>query len=189
MDDITIRARGVGPAFLPAAADGVAWRIGLHLSAPEIRRVDAVPALLGLAEHFADLSDVDGSLRVVLAELYSNAVEHGLLGLASPLKSQPNGLEIYYAEREARLAALVSGEVDISLEQLVDDRGLWLRIVCRDSGTGFPHAATTVAGGDASELPFGRGLTLLRALSAALSYNDVGNEATVILRLAGDNPT
>lgn len=162
----------------------VVWRVGLHLSAPEIRRVDVVSALLDMSGHFADLSAVSDTLRVVLAELYSNAVEHGLLGLASPLKSETDGMEIYYAERAVRLAALVAGEIDISLEQLAHDGSDWLRVVCRDSGAGFSQAALPVAGGAVSELPFGRGLTLLRAMSAALVFNAVGNEATVVLRLA-----
>jgi anti-sigma regulatory factor (Ser/Thr protein kinase) len=169
----------------------VAWRVDMHLSPSEIQKVDAVPALLKLVEPLADLSEVADKLRVVLAELYSNAVEHGLLGLASPLKSQPDGMEMYYAERQARLAVLDSGEVDLSLEQIADNEGDWLRIVCRDSGAGFPHGdALAAERGAVSELPFGRGLTLLRAMTAGIAYNVVGNEATVIVKFPnGDGST
>ena len=42
-------------------------------------------------------------LYTILAELYSNALEHGVLGLSSRLKSSSDGFGEYYAQRSLKL--------------------------------------------------------------------------------------
>jgi anti-sigma regulatory factor (Ser/Thr protein kinase) len=165
------------------AADGGSWRSTLRLTAAEIRHVDAVPLLLGLAGQFESVRHGSDRLFVVLSELYNNALDHGLLRLDSRLKQHPDGMEAYLVERQARLASLGQGEIELALEQLGGSGASWLRVSCRDSGRGFDHAALDGAAGRDSELPFGRGLMLLRAMCAELAFNAEGNHITATLAL------
>jgi CheY-like chemotaxis protein len=174
-----------GHAAPLATARGGGWRSTLRLSAAEIRHVDAVPLLLGLAGQFESARHSGDRLFVVLSELYNNALDHGLLRLDSSLKLHPEGMEAYLSERQARLATLARGEIELELEQLVGPGAVWLRVSCRDSGSGFDHAGLDAAAGGASELPFGRGLLLLRAMCSELDFNAAGNHVTAIIQLDG----
>lgn len=165
-----------------AVTDNGAWRFGLHLGAAELRRLDVVPILLELVNQFDGARERSGELFVVISELFNNALDHGLLRLDSCRKLEPDGMTRYLEERQERLLALDSGEIEIEIEQLGLDDRVWLRIVCRDSGPGFSN-------GDlrpelpASDLPFGRGLALVRHLSVSFEHNDIGNTATAIVAL------
>jgi CheY-like chemotaxis protein len=65
------------------------WQMALELGADALRRVDPmITEIQGLHEHRE-------RLFTVLAELFSNALEHGVLGLRSTLKDSPQG----FAER------------------------------------------------------------------------------------------
>jgi CheY-like chemotaxis protein/anti-sigma regulatory factor (Ser/Thr protein kinase) len=159
------------------------WRSTLRLTAAEIRHVDAVPLLLGLAGQFEAVRQDNDRLFVILSELYNNALDHGLLRLDSRLKAQPEGMEAYLAERQARLNALGEGEIELELEQLIGPAAGSLRVSCRDSGPGFDHAAFAASAGADSEMPFGRGLMLLRAMCADLVFNEAGNQVAATLAL------
>lgn len=193
-DDISImavdccheRGEDASPATPQGAAGASAgnWRFNLRLGAVEVRKVDVVPLLLGLASQFDGARDRSGELFVILSELYNNSLDHGLLRLDSRQKLQPGGMECFLAERQVRLTALEQGEIELEIELFELDGGNWLRIVCRDSGPGFDHAAVLEGTSLAGELPFGRGLALVRAMSASFEFNEAGNAVTAILALS-----
>ena len=159
------------------------WCFTLRLGAVEVRTLDVVPLLLGLAGQFDGARDRTGELFVILSELYNNALDHGLLGLDSRQKLDPGGMERFLDERRLRLDALDQGEIELAIEQFELEGDLWLRIVCRDSGVGFDYAEAMKSVPVAGELPFGRGLALVQAMSASFEFNDTGNAVTAILAL------
>ncbi len=167
-------------ARLAAAPEQGRWCFSLRLSARELRRLDAVPLLLGLVSQFEGARDCSGELFVILSELFNNSLDHGLLRLDSRQKLDAEGMERFLREREARLAVLGDGEIELEMEQFEHAGGAWLRIVCRDTGPGFDHAARGSAAVD-SDLPFGRGLAMVRAMSSSFEFNDIGIVATLIL--------
>lgn len=160
------------------------WCFNLRLGAKELRDLDVVPLLHGLIAQLDGIGQRSGELFVILSELFNNSLDHGLLQLDSRQKLDPDGMERFVRERQQRLAALTEGEIELVIEQFEHAGGAWLRILCRDSGPGFDHAAVraTSAG---KEVPFGRGLALVRALSSSFEYNGVGNAATVIFAING----
>ena len=172
---------GASAADNPVAG---AWRFGLRLDGRELRKVDVVPLLLGLINQFEGTEEQAGQLFVVLSELFNNALDHGLLRLDSRLKLHPSGMERYLQDRQKRLDDLDEGEIELEIEQFVLSDRTWLRIVCRDSGPGFDHAA--VMGGVAAwgGQPFGRGLVLVRKISTGFQFNEAGNVATAMLALS-----
>lgn len=192
-DDITLMLVDL-PALQTAQSDGAKkeqndkahllsgqikedWRFALTLTAAQLKRLDTVPLLLNVASQFEE-SRIDGKLFVVLAELFNNALDHGLLKLNSALKNGENGMEAYFEERALRLAALEQGWIEIRLEKLIYEQNGGLRINFRDSGDGFDHEH--LARYD-SQARHGRGVTLLRNLCNGVEYIGDGSEVVAVL--------
>lgn len=173
---------------LPQGAAGVeaGWRAQLRFTAQELREIDAVPLLLELVRQL-NLRQTYGALFVVVAELFNNALDHGVLRLDSRLKSEPDGMERYLALRQQRLAALRSAYIDISLEIVDDDGAPAMAVSIVDCGAGFNHARVVEERHD-ERAPYGRGIGLVRRLCSQLTYRGCGNDVTAIYRLAPAMP-
>jgi CheY-like chemotaxis protein/anti-sigma regulatory factor (Ser/Thr protein kinase) len=114
------------------------------------------------------------ALSVVLSEAIMNAVDHGLLGLDSALKTS---FETFEAERSARLGADPQGAVELLavVHRAADGSFSHVWIQVNDPGQGFDWRSQLADRGDPAALLHGRGLTLIRALARDLSFNDTGN--------------
>jgi CheY-like chemotaxis protein len=159
-------------------AAGCLWRWSIELHGHWLGDVDPVPVALAQLQELHDLGSHRQALYTVLFELYSNALEHGVLGLDSEIKSSEEGFSSYYSEREERLAALAEGSVRIDLVYQPGERGGSLLIRLEDSGEGFPHES--VCAGAASSLRdnkgfSGRGIPLLTSLCESLHFEGAGN--------------
>jgi len=139
------------------------------------------PFLLQLLMEVRDLRAQGGALYTVLAELYSNALEHGVLGLDSALKADAKGFSRYYRERGERLQALAEGFVRFDLELLPEAGGGRLRIGVQDSGAGFDVADALARQQDCGGLS-GRGLRLIRQLTDQCHWLSDGRGAVVEFR-------
>ena len=117
-------------------------------------------------------------IHAVLSELYSNALEHGVLGLDSRLKRDTEGFAHYYQQRRERLATLKSGFVRVSLQvEPIGESGRVL-IQVEDSGAGFDVTKVMARPLDADRLS-GRGVSLVRQLCPAARWAPDGRSATV----------
>lgn len=115
-----------------------------------------------------------GTLFTILSELYSNALEHGLLGLDSGWKRDSEGFTYYYSERNQRLAALTEGSINVSLDHCPNASGGCLILEMEDSGPGFSVRPAASGEGYA-----GRGLALISALADNVTFNGQGNQVRV----------
>ena len=76
------------------------------------------------------INDVEGAgdhwqlLNTILTELFANALDHGVLGLSSSLKSSPEGFSQYYHERTKRLERLVYGYIRVELNYFPFEYGV-----------------------------------------------------------------
>jgi DNA-binding response OmpR family regulator/anti-sigma regulatory factor (Ser/Thr protein kinase) len=146
------------------------------------QRLDTLPPLeealssLGLLD---GLHDHIGSLQTIVTELYTNALEHGILQLDSNMKATPDGFEHYYRERERRLAIPTPGWIELSLhyEPREPPPGGRIRVQVRDSGAGFDQQQTPRT--DASQ-PWGRGINLVRDLCESVTYSRNGTEVEAV---------
>jgi anti-sigma regulatory factor (Ser/Thr protein kinase) len=114
---------------------------------------------------------------MMLHEALTNAVEHGLLGLDSAIKSQ--GFEAYEQHRKLALARPEAGSVRfrITLLHVADDPSHAIRRIqaeVEDPGPGFDWR-TWLEPRDPGLHPFGRGIDLLRGLGTELAFNEAGN--------------
>ena len=152
------------------------WKLSLRFNGTRLRETNPVPILVNYLMDMEELEAERQSLFTVMTELYVNAIDHGVLGLDSTLKSDEDGFETYFQNRESRLASLDSGYVifNLSVEQESTRRSILLRI--EDSGKGFDfenhvppaHRETALSG---------RGLLLIRDLCESLEFHGKGNIA------------
>lgn len=166
------------------------WRLVLRLGATDLKRLDAVPLILGAIEQFEGVRPFTGRLFLVLSELFNNALDHGLLRLPSSLKVGAEGMDVFLEERSRRLSRLAVGavEFELTLRQSLD-RAPMLHIGCADTGPGFDHELQVQ---EAMREPtteemlkgHGRGIPLLLRVCEEVRYSGSGNRVDVIFRLA-----
>jgi CheY-like chemotaxis protein len=154
------------------------WSASFEFRGATLRRFNPLPFLLQLLLEVHGLRAQSGALYSVLAELYSNALEHGVLGLDSSLKRDAAGFARYYEMRAARLGALQDGYVRVHLQVQPQGEGGRLVIRVEDSGDGFDVARVMERPLDNVRLS-GRGISLVRQLGRNASWSDQGRSASV----------
>ncbi len=164
----------------PAREAAEGWTLTLELAAGALRQADdPVGVLLAGLERLQPLEEEHREpLRTVLAELYANALEHGVLGLDSAWKRDPEGFARYYEERGRRLRALTAGWVRLRCRFEPRPGGGRLVALVEDSGPGFEHAQVPASG--SGQLAHGRGIALVQGLCRSLRYLDQGNRAEAV---------
>ena len=152
------------------------WKLSMRFNGSRLRETNPVPILVSHLMEMEELEAERQSLFTVMTELYVNALDHGVLGLDSNLKSDPDGFETYFQTRESRLASLDSGYVifNLSIEQESNRRSILLRI--EDSGKGFDYKNQDYRQLQDTDLS-GRGIMLIRDLCESLEYHGKGNIA------------
>ena len=154
------------------------WSVSFEFRAATLKRFNPLPYLLQLLLEVHGLRAQSGALYSVLAELYSNALEHGVLGLDSSLKRDASGFARYYQQRNARLDELKDGYVRVHLQVAPKGEGGCLTIRVEDSGKGFDVDRVMARPLDGARLS-GRGVSLIRQLSRNANWSDDGRSARV----------
>lgn len=157
------------------------WSLSYEVGGETLRDFNPIPLLLQICTQVPGLRLHSGAIYTVLTELFSNALEHGLLKLSSQIKRSPDGFRDYYSERERRLDALQSDSIRFEIEHLPATDGGHLHISVKDSGAGFDVAALT-AGAPGDMLYAGRGIPLLDALCDKVEWSESGNHVAVSYR-------
>jgi CheY-like chemotaxis protein len=177
---VLLRCDVAVPAVRPALPRMPAqWQFNASFDIADLRRLDVVGMVLNVIEGVPGAYFHRRQLGVVVAELFANALDHGLLELPPALKSA-GGLEVYGEARSAALTRLDRGSIDIQVESQWRDGRPLLVLRVRDSGAGFDAAAVRAGGSDDRR---GRGIDLVRALCASVEYNARGNEVRVVYAL------
>ena len=161
------------------------WTLELEVKPSTFKIFDPLPLLLNVLVEVPGLRRHSGSLYTILAELYSNSLEHGLLNLDSEWKKSANGFTRYYDERRKRLAALSEGFIRFHLEHVTQDDGGSLIIRVKDSGCGFAFQPCMDADYETAGYS-GRGLPLIQTLCQSLRYLGNGNEVEVVFSWESD---
>lgn len=119
---------------------------------------------------------------LALAEALANAIIHGNLGISSALRNE--AAEEYYHEIEARRNISPYKDRIVSLNMRFTQSSVTFAI--RDQGKGFDRS--TLADPTAPENIMcitGRGILLMKSYCDAVSWNDKGNEVTLVKTLRG----
>lgn len=156
------------------------WRLELAYGPTELRYLDVVPAVITILSQVQALKPHQGSLFLIVSELFNNALDHGLLGLDSRLKHSDGGFEAYLSQRLERLEQLNAGQIELRFLLHTTDQGPAIDIALTDTGPGFDHVKflSDSHALDANAKHHGRGIALIRNLCAELRYEDRGNTVT-----------
>ncbi|WP_407728985.1 SpoIIE family protein phosphatase [Pseudomonas helleri] len=154
------------------------WSARFEFRASTLQQFNPLPYLLHMLMEVHGLRAQGAQIHAVLSELYSNALEHGVLGLDSRLKRDAKGFAKYYELRNLRLIALKSGYVRVAMNVVPDRQGGRLTLHVEDSGPGFDVASMLARPLDLDRLS-GRGLSLVRQLCPSARWSDEGRTATV----------
>ncbi len=179
MQDVPALAMEMPLSIKPKVAHrGLAdWSFSCELGTESLKLFDPVPLLTHLLIQVPGLKPYTNTLNTILAELYSNALEHGILGLDSALKSNAEGFAQYYALRHDRLNALESGSIRFDMNHQPNERGGLLTLTVTDSGSGFLHEglSQSIEVNDYS----GRGIRLIQSLCRKMDFIAPGNRVIV----------
>ena len=156
----------------------VEWTMGFEVKPTSFKIFDPLPLLLNVLMEVPSLRAFSSTLYTILAELYTNALEHGVLKLDSDLKKTPDGFSDYYELREQRINQVVDGFVRIQITHTSNENGGTLKVRVEDSGEGFDYqdrATDTL-----SSLGYcGRGIALVEKLCGTVTYLGCGNVVEV----------
>lgn len=158
--------------------DRLPWSIDVSIETEELKNhKDPIASIVGLlpsSPHFLKHRDM---IRMILAELYSNSLEHGILGIESRLKNTDEGFVQYYEERSARLMDLEDAciQVNLCFDPSVAKDTLLIQV--KDSGKGFDIGRVN-SDVDKDDC-FGRGISLVRSLASSVQYADGGKSVLV----------
>lgn len=150
------------------------WEVDFTFSAAVLREVDLVPLLVNVIMQVQAPHEHRQRIYTVLAEMFSNTLEHGLLGLDSSIKVSAEGFAEYYTLRGQRLQKLEDAYIKIMLQHEPVKAGGRLTIRIEDSGTGFDYQqrAKDLAENTTS---YGRGEGIIRQLCSDYYYSGIGN--------------
>lgn len=156
------------------------WRYSVRFDSAALKRADLVPIVTPVMESMVPAQELREVALTVLGELFTNALDHGVLGLSSDLKHGDGGLERYLSARTEALAGLSVGSVAVSLHSEQNAGGGRILIKVEDSGPGFTPTEASTPSGDSSK-PSGRGISLVQHLGTSVDYNERGNEVEAVL--------
>lgn len=179
-----------GQHGLPLAVDLTAhedsrfndWHVDTVFVAEQLKRMDVAPLLHDIVGRMDPAYAGNPKLFLVLSELLSNALDHGVLGLDCVIKLQPDGFKRYEDMRKQKLEALANGHISARVSGgHFADRAM-LRIRVRDTGAGFNYRdklETPLA----FDAPSGRGIPLLKRMCEKVDFRASGNEVHVLFEL------
>lgn len=152
------------------------WHIEMKLTPNELRSGSPVPLLIDMLGTTPDMERHKDYLHTIMAELFSNALEHGVLALSSELKRTEDGYLDYYQQREERLHGLTNGFIHIAVRFRMENNERRLNIQLDDSGQGFDFSSARQGSDDDA---FGRGISLLETLCERVTYSNGGTRVEV----------
>lgn len=164
----------------------VEWEMRFEVKPTSFKSFDPLPFLLNVLTEEPDLRGFSGSLYTILAELYSNALEHGVLGLGGDLKKSPEGFTEYYTKREKLLNEITEGFVHIYFTYSSNIEGGSLTLRIEDSGAGFDFSSRQ--GKELSITGYsGRGIGIVEKLCKTVRYYGSGNKVEVVFAWINDD--
>lgn len=159
------------------------WRLNIELSAAELKSLDVLPLLMNWLGQIRLSQKQCRELFLIITELYNNALDHGILGMDSRLKSQEDGFDRFLTLREERLATLQEACVTVDLQRMHQGEQDFLMLHIRDSGPGFDYARIANCDLSANTGFAGRGIALVKSLCTRVDYLNEGNEVMAIYSL------
>ena len=165
--------------FVPDKSYRMDWKVIMDLTPATLRTCDPLPLIIHYLTEDERLYQHKENIYLILSELFTNALEHGLLGLDSKLKKDAQGFAQYFAAREKALAELENGTIQIVLEHSFHDEGGEFAVCVEDSGPGFDYHRMNPQLADNIELS-GRGIQLVKSICQKVAHQGRGNRVEAV---------
>jgi CheY-like chemotaxis protein len=144
------------------------FRLEVQIGAEAMRSQASLNAVADMLTANDVLRQHKSVLYTIISELYTNALEHGILGLDSSLKLDDESYINYYSRKKEALDSLAQGEVSISCA-LVDE-GRQVVIQVRHDGNGGEKREFKPA----HDRLHGWGMNIVEHLCDHVEYKDAG---------------
>lgn len=118
----------------------------------------------------AAVKNIKGIIHTLLMEMYTNALDHGILGLNGADKHSAEAFDGYYRERERLLKQLDGARIKVDISRVIEEESSLLKIVMSHNGNTFDVVDTVASENDL----YGRGMTMIAAICKDVSYSDGG---------------
>ncbi|MBL8693534.1 MAG: fused response regulator/phosphatase [Planctomycetes bacterium] len=194
LDDVTMIEVVADGSLLQPQSDGsrsmkehpplFGWKFTLDMGPAALRALNPLPLLMGHLKELRLPHSQEQAIYLILAELYTNALDHGVLKLDSSTKETSDGFAQYHEMREEALALVSSGLIRISVGIERNGPDYLLRVQVQDSGSGFSFSPCRSAL-DGNEGASGRGIALVEHLCETVTYTAGGTCAEAIYRIHG----
>jgi DNA-binding response OmpR family regulator len=151
------------------------WHLSFEIQADTLRSVDSLTNLFAKIKDDQKLNKHKENIFLILSELYTNALDYGVLKIDPGLKKSIEGFELYFKERFERLNNILDGWIKINIAYEPDDKEAGLFVVrMEDSGNGFDYLRQLPK---LEENPAfgGRGIPLMQSVCKTLRYCGKGN--------------
>lgn len=162
------------------------WCISTKLNSKEISGLsDPVSKLMPMIPKTDRFNAHSDTIRSIVSEMFSNALEHGLLGLDSKLKDEEDGFIEYYKLRDERIKSLVDESISLRVQYdpQIDINTLTIEI--SDTGGGFNvDGVLSRLEENTEDLSYGRGIALITSLAKEIKFLNGGATMTVLYDLA-----
>jgi len=169
--DLGVEGSRVGKSALVGPVN---WHFTYEMRNETLRDFNALPLLLHVIMEVPGLRGFSGQVYTMLAELMSNALEHGVLGLDSKMKETPAGFAAYYMSRAEKLKNFSDGSIKVTVDHQPLERGGVLMVRVEDSGKGFDYSK--FADKQMVKKGYcGRGIPLIGSLCRRVEYLGQGN--------------
>jgi CheY-like chemotaxis protein len=152
--------------------------LNMELGPRSLKNYNPLPSISQHLMEIGNLRSYRTQVMTIITELYSNALEHGVLGLGSELKKSADGFAEYYRQREDKLTKLEHGYINIKVTHKNLDSGGQLELIFEDSGQGFDYK--TMQDKASSSKLSGRGYPLVIRLAESVEFFNNGSSVRVI---------
>ena len=155
------------------------WKTAMEFDIDALRLLSPVPVMVNALMEIQGLHAHRQSIFLIISELFTNALDHGVLGLDSTIKGTPEGFMRFYELKDKRIQDLPQGKIRLLFSHEPTDEGGRLTIKVSDSGNGFEWRTRKQ---DLKEnVSFsGRGLKLVETLCKRLTFHGKGNRVTAV---------
>ena len=157
----------------------IPWTMSIVISPEEMREQDPIDEVSNTLCSLPGLMKHKGILHMLLAEMYSNALEHSILELDSAKKTNENMFQEYYDQRKTQLQELSDAFVEFSFSTIVSLNGNFLKIRITDSGKGYQGHKADKSG----EKLHGRGIDMIKSFCDEMVFSNEGRTLEVLFRL------
>ncbi len=157
------------------------FELACFLNAESLKSIDPLPYFLQVLLGISSLGRYSNQLFMILSELFSNALEHGVLDLKSDLKNTPEGFSEYFIERSERLDKISSGYVEVIINVQHGAQGGTVTLTVEDSGKGYQENLISQKVNE-ENIPYNRGLYLVKQLCKEMKVSPKGNKTEVIFQ-------